>query len=150
MTILDAFIARGAPVPAHRPWPRVAIDVEAWRDAIAALAAGEIRLASEWGEADAVHMAIAADGDPRVAVLTLACPERRFPSVGASHAPAIRLERAIRDLFGLTPDGLPDERAWLDHGRWGVAEPLGRVLPAPSPVPAAAAYPFLAAGVHQQ
>ncbi|CAN5347328.1 NADH-quinone oxidoreductase subunit C [soil metagenome] len=145
MTILDAFIARGVPVPALRPWPRVAIDVEAWRDAIAALAAGEIRLASEWGEADTVHMAIAADGDPRVAVLTLACPERRFPSVGASHAPAIRLERAIRDLFGLTPDGLPDGRAWLEHRRWGVVEHLGRVVPAPSPVPAAGTYPFLAA-----
>jgi Ni,Fe-hydrogenase III large subunit len=38
--------------------------------------------------------------------------------VSACHAPAIRLERAIVDLFGLSPEGLPDTRPWLDHGRW--------------------------------
>jgi Ni,Fe-hydrogenase III large subunit len=141
MTILDAFAASGRPVPAHRPWPRVAVDAEAWRDAIAALAAGEIRLASEWGEADAVHMAVAAERDPHVLVLSLACPDRRFPSVGASHPPAIRLERAISDLFGLTPEGLSDGRPWLDHGRWGVREPLGRRAPATPAQP----YEFLAA-----
>jgi Ni,Fe-hydrogenase III large subunit len=52
-------------------------------------------------------------------IATLACPEGRFPSVGNHHAPAIRLERAIRDLHGLEPVGSPDNRAWLDHGRWG-------------------------------
>jgi Ni,Fe-hydrogenase III large subunit len=42
-----------------------------------------------------------------------------FPSVGLSHAPAIRLERTIRDLHGLVPQDAPDGRPWLDHGRWG-------------------------------
>ena len=49
----------------------------------------------------------------------------RFPSVGALHPPAIRLERAIRDLYGLEPVGLPDARPWLDHGFWDVQHPLG-------------------------
>ena len=55
----------------------------------------------------------------------LECPEGSFPSVGLRHPPAIRLERAIRDLFGHDAIGLPDTRPWLDHGRWGIAHPLG-------------------------
>jgi Ni,Fe-hydrogenase III large subunit len=42
------------------------------------------------------------------------------------HPPAIRLERAIRDLFGLEPEGAPDTRAWLDHGKWGVSRDHAR------------------------
>ena len=75
-----------------------------------------------------------ADGGARragVAVLSLACPAKRYPSVGAHHPAAIRLERAIRDLFGLEPEGLTDTRPWLDHGRWSEEQ-------AP-----AASYPFL-------
>src|SRR5690606_28359663 len=33
------------------------------------------------------------------------------------HGPALRLERAIRDLFRLAPEGLPDTRGWLVHER---------------------------------
>src|SRR5207247_7309442 len=36
------------------------------------------------------------------------------------------LERASRDLYGLEPEGLPDQRSWLDHGRWPVRQPLGK------------------------
>ena len=67
------------------------------------------------------HMALAR----RWTVLRLACPEGAFPSVGAAHPPAIRLERAIADLFGLQAIGAPDPRPWLDHGTWPVRAPLG-------------------------
>jgi Ni,Fe-hydrogenase III large subunit len=56
------------------------------------------------------------------------------------HPPALRLERAIHDLFGLEPEGCPDARPWLDHGRWGVTAPLGR---AQQTISAAAPYAFL-------
>src|SRR2546421_13033732 len=59
------------------------------------------------------------------AAVSIECPVRRFPSVGALHPPAVRLERAIRSLFGLEPVGLPDARPWLDLGFWGVTHPLG-------------------------
>src|SRR5262249_10228072 len=39
------------------------------------------------------------------------------------HAPAIRLERAARDLYGLVPTDALDTRPWLDHGRWQGASP---------------------------
>ncbi|MEO8667645.1 MAG: NADH-quinone oxidoreductase subunit C [Bauldia sp.] len=139
MAILDALTAHGQAVPAHRPWPRVIVDAEGWRDAIEALAAGALSLVSEWGDATEVHLAVTAEGESRMVVLSLACPERRFPSVGASHPPAIRLERAIRDLFGLEPEGFPDRRPWLDHGRWAIGEPLGRKTAPQS----AEAYAFL-------
>ena len=86
-----------------------------------------------------------------IAVLSLACPDGAFPSVGAHHAPAIRLERAIHDLYGLVPEGAIDTRPWLDHGRWGVSQPLGESRPETSLTPAAT-YPFLPVegeGLHQ-
>ena len=38
------------------------------------------------------------------------CPDGRFPSVGALHAPAIRLERAVVDLYGFVAEGAQDDR----------------------------------------
>jgi Ni,Fe-hydrogenase III large subunit len=118
MSVLSELLAGGQPVLGHRPWPRVWLPPDAWQDAANHLADGRLTLLSLWGETGRIHMAVLA-GDPwEVAVLSLDCPEGHYPSVGAVHAPAIRLERAIRDLFGLQPVGSPDTRPWLDHGRW--------------------------------
>jgi Ni,Fe-hydrogenase III large subunit len=68
--------------------------------------------------------------------------------VGRLHSPAIRLERSIRDLFGLEPEDAPDPRPWLDHGRWGLRRSLGRQTPAVD----TGRYPFLPSegeGLHQ-
>ncbi len=56
-------------------------------------------------------------------MLSLECAGNAYPSVGRVHAPAIRLERAMRDLIGLDPVGLADTRPWFDHGRWGDTPP---------------------------
>src|SRR5580704_14104280 len=114
----------GRRVGAHRPWPRVVVGETAWRAAAGRLAAGELTLLGLWGATGAVHMALIDESARDIAVLTFKCPDGAFPSVGALHPPAIRLERAIRDLFGLTPTGLPDARPWLDLGFWDVAHPL--------------------------
>jgi len=58
-------------------------------------------------------MAILEEDQPRL--LHLACADGRFPSIGRLHAPAIRLERAMRDLAGLEAEGAPDTRPWLRH-----------------------------------
>ncbi len=97
-------------------WDRTTVDAPAWEAAIAELAAGNCTLLGLWGEPDAAHMALMTQDDIRV--LTIACADCRFPSVGRHHAPAIRLERAMRDLWRLEPVGLPDTRPWLDHGCW--------------------------------
>ena len=67
-----------------------------------------------------VHMAIIDEATGDMAVVSLACPGKKFPSVGAQHAPAIRLERAIHSLYGYEPTGAPDTRPWLDLGFWDV------------------------------
>jgi Ni,Fe-hydrogenase III large subunit len=103
------------------------MDVQAnvWTEAADRLHRGALILLGLWGESQAVHMAVADANDAsRIQVLSLACPERRYPSVGRAHPPAIRLERAAADLFGLVPLGLPDTRPWLDHSKWGVHTPL--------------------------
>ncbi|MCR4282477.1 MAG: NADH-quinone oxidoreductase subunit C [Bauldia sp.] len=127
MANIDALIGKGRPVEGHRPWPRAVVSAEVWRDAIGLLAAGERTLLGLWGEARAVHMALLDEAAGSLAVISLDCTDGRFPSVAETHPPAIRPERAIRDLFGLEPVGLADERQWLDHGRWGVAHPLGEM-----------------------
>ncbi len=96
---------------------------DVWREAVAGLAAGEATLLGLWSDGTAVHMALTAADE--FAVVSLPVPERRFPSVALSHPPALRLERTIRDLYGLEPEGASDLRPWLDHNRWGMRHPLG-------------------------
>lgn len=114
----------------HLGAPRLDVDRDNWLAAAAALSSGRFALLGLWGDEGAVHLAVHSEDE--MAVLSLACPAGAFPSVGRLHAPAIRLERAIHDLYGLVPEDAPDLRPWLDHGRWGVRHPLGRAEPAPA------------------
>ena len=133
----------------HRPWPRHAVDADAWRTMTEQLAAGNISLLGLWGDASAVHMAVL-DSEPcSVAIASLACDEGRFPSVGRHHPPAIRLERAICDLFGHEAVGAADERPWLDHGRWPVHAPLGAKYPSQASPPPYPFLPSIGEGLHQ-
>jgi len=129
MTWLQETIAQGRPAGAARSsHPRVLVDDAAWTRAGQHLASGEGTMLGLWGDTDTVHLAVLEGG--QIGILALACPTGRFPSVGRVHAPALRLERAVRDLYGLEPRGSLDTRRWLDHGRWGVRQPLGRSEPA--------------------
>jgi hypothetical protein len=119
MALLDT-IPHSERAARHRPWPRAAVGDEGWAAAIDLLAAEKCTLLGLWGDTDAVHMALLGDG-AEIAVLSYACKDGRYPSVGAKHPPAIRLERAIQSLFGLTAIGAPDPRPWLDLGFWDVA-----------------------------
>ena len=139
----------GRKIGQHRPWPRVVVDASVWTFAAAELAHGRWNMLGLWGEPATVHMAIMDGQTTEIAVISLDCPSRTFPSVGRHHPPARRLERTIDDLFGLSAEGAPDTRPWLDHNRWGVRFPLGDRIDA---LPKAAPYSFLAAegdGLHQ-
>jgi Ni,Fe-hydrogenase III large subunit len=149
MPSLIDFMQEGRKVGQHGPWPRAVVDAQRWELAASRLAQGSWNLLGLWGEPSAVHMAIADEPAAEVAVVSLDCPGRSFPSVGARHPPALRLERTIHDLFGLKAEGLPDVRPWLDHHKWGVRFPLGGRIGA---LPATTPYPFLPAqgdGLHQ-
>jgi Ni,Fe-hydrogenase III large subunit len=125
---------------AHAPWPRVIVDEVGWTAVARDLAAGRWTLVSVWAEQNTVHLALFEDNTGEGAVLSYECRDGRFPSVGAVHPPAIRLERAIRDLYGLGPAGLWDLRPWLDFGAWDVRQPLG---PNPEDAPWTAPFLFL-------
>jgi hypothetical protein len=146
--LIDLF-PEGRRVAAHRPWPRLAISKEAWGHAAAELAEGRATLLGLWGDQGAVHMALLAEAEGEVAVVTYECPDGQFPSVGALHPPAIRLERAVRSLYGLEPVGLPDPRPWLDLGFWETAHPLGTPADAPGERPGYAFLPVTGEGLHQ-
>jgi hypothetical protein len=128
---LNQLTQAGVAVAGHGPWPRVMVSAATWSDAGVALRQGALTLSGLWGEADCVHLALLDEETRELAVLTLECPDGAYPSIGAIHPPAIRLERAIFDLFGLEAVGAKDSRPWLDHGRWGKGAPLGRAPGAP-------------------
>jgi len=125
MSALADLLRAGRPIAAHRPWPRAMVGTDTWQSAATQLRDGNLVLTGLWGESNSVHMALRDRALNEIAVLSLDCPERRFPSAGRLHPPAIRLERAILDLHGLEPLSAPDTRPWLVHA----AEPY-HFLPA--------------------
>jgi Ni,Fe-hydrogenase III large subunit/Ni,Fe-hydrogenase III component G len=149
---LNEFIAASTLAARAAGWPRIEVSQEGWHAAIHGLTEGWALLGL-WAEEATIHMAILDEDDRSTAIVSLPCPDGRYPSVSLRHPPALRLERAVRDLFGLEADGAPDVRPWLDHGRWGVIHPLGASAELrPDGLLAPPAYPFLSstgAGLHQ-
>ena len=148
-SVVDLLVGNAARVALHRPWPRAVVTPDMWNMAADHLARGHWILLGLWGEADAVHMALIDEQTSEIGVISLECPDRSYPSIGMLHPPAIRLERAVRDLFGHDAIGLPDTRPWLDHGRWDIARPLSS---RPDTTPSPPHYLFLPVegdGIHQ-
>jgi len=115
MSHIGSLLDEGRRMLSQRLVPRALVNRTTWARGTALLAAGDLALLSIWGDVWQVHMALLEPTDHAVGVLTLPCPDGQFPSVGLLHPPAIRLERAIHDLFGYESIGLPDTRGWLDH-----------------------------------
>ncbi len=132
MTELSDIISQGERVARHRPWPRFVVSPDGWRSAAREMAAGRATLLALWAACAAepfVHMALLTAASNAICVVSLACADGSFPSVGAVHPPAIRLERAIHSLYGYEPVGAPDMRPWLDLGFWPARRPLGDSAP---------------------
>src|ERR1700722_13085716 len=142
-------ILEGREIQQRRPWPRTVVGAHLWKCVVNELAQGRLSLLGLWGEPSAVHMAIIDEATAEVATVSLDCSDRIYPSVGLHHPPALRLERAAHDLFGIVAEGAPDSRPWLDHNCWGARFPLGNRTDA---LPKAAPYRFLPVegdGLHQ-
>jgi len=149
MPSLIDLMLEGRQVQQHSPWPRAVVDAPIWNFAVGQLAQGRWSLLGLWGEPSTVHMAIMDEKAAEIAIVSLDCPDRVYPSVSRHHPPAFRLERTIHDLFGLVAEGSSDARPWLDHNRWGVRFPLGDRVDA---LPQTSPYRFLPAegdGLHQ-
>jgi Ni,Fe-hydrogenase III large subunit len=150
MPSLSEIVSQGRRIEAHRPWPRAVVAADGWRAAAGELVAGRAALLGLWGDAArAVHMAAREADTNAIAVVSLECPDETFPSIGAMHPPAIRLERAIHSLYGLEPVGAPDARPWLDLGFWGLRQPLRAAGPLPAAPSAYAFLPVEGESLHQ-
>lgn len=103
---------------------RKILDAKDWTACAEAMGLGEYELMALFADGSLVHMILRNPREKSLEHLAIEAQGGRFPSVGRHHPPAIRLERAIRDLFGLEADGLPDSRPWLDHGEWDLSAPL--------------------------
>ena len=103
---------------------RLDITSDMWIATAEGCAAGRHDLSALWADEGRVRMALNAEG--RRAILSLKTENGAYPSVSAHHAPALRVERAMRDLRGVQPVGLADARPWLDHGRWPGRESAAR------------------------
>ena len=148
MAALTDIAKIGRKVEVHSPWPRAVVTSEGWKLLAQELVDARTTMLGLWGDEGAVHLALIEELTSEVAVFTFECTGGKFPSIAALHPPAIRLERAISDLYGLKPVGLPDARPWLDLGFWGIAHPLGRRKKSGKPGP----YHFLPVegeGLHQ-
>src|SRR5512146_1249028 len=148
MASLTEIIAKGTKVGDQRPWPRLVVDAAQWQAIAEDLRSQALVLSGLWGDADSVHVALLDEARGEMAVATYPCPAGRFPSIGKLHPPAIRLERAIHDLFGHVPEGAPDLRPWLDHGHWNLHHPLGARMPG-ADAPSYAFLPAEGEGLHQ-
>lgn len=148
MPALSELFSNDLRIRRHGPCARAVVDESAWNIAIEQLAEGHWTLLGLWGETDVVHMALLDEAAAYMAVISLNCVDGRYPSVGRRHPPAIRLERAIRDLIGLEPTDPPDTRPWLDHGHWRMLHPLG-LLQSPQPMPPYEFLPAEGPGLHQ-
>ena len=116
------------------------VEAHGWHAVGEALRQGARDLVTLWADGTEIRLATIMRDPPAVDVVVLRSEAGRFPSLGAVHPPALRLERMLRETTGLVPDGHPDPRHWLDHGRWPLRRPLGdRAAHDGTPDP----YPFL-------
>jgi Ni,Fe-hydrogenase III large subunit len=127
---------------------RMRIDERDWICLAMGCAGGLQDLMALWADGGSVHMALGVPAHRLRVVVSLPLKRGGYPSVAQNHAPAMRLERALRDLHGVDPKGIPDRRNWIDHGRWPVPPP-GLKQGAARPDTAYAFLPSEGDGLHQ-
>ncbi|MDE0853441.1 MAG: NADH-quinone oxidoreductase subunit C [Nevskia sp.] len=146
---------RGA-VPARR----IGVPAEQWLHTVALLREAEARLLALWASDErdrngdfAIYAALLKPS--RLVLLELRVPAQApvFPSIAALYPGAVRMERAVHDLFGVRAEG-DDTRPWLRHGAWPAQQfPLRREFQAGAQFPPEPdSYPFVRVegdGVHE-
>ena len=102
------------------------------RRIVRAVAAGEATLLGLWSDGEAVHLGLIEK--PAGDCLWSACRARSgaFPPSARTHPPALRLERAIRDLYGLEPEGCPTSGPGSTTAAGACASRSATAKPAPA------------------
>ncbi len=89
-----------------------------WTGLARGCAAGWQDLGAVWFDDGLIKMALWKGEACERAIVSVTARNGVYPAIAIHHLPAMRLERAMRDLYDINPLGLPDSRAWLDHGVW--------------------------------
>lgn len=145
---IAGYLSNKEPITGCAGWPRYDIDQDTWVAIGEELGHGEVELFSLWADPERIYLALRGGVQP--CIVSMPLRPTGFPSLGRTHSPAIRFERAIHDLYGYAPVGAPDRRPWLDHGAWGVSAPIAAAYSADKRDPAD--YDFLRVhgeGLHQ-
>jgi Ni,Fe-hydrogenase III large subunit/Ni,Fe-hydrogenase III component G len=117
------------------------VDRKQWSDMSHGVRDAGHRLVALWG-ADhrhrdgtlAVLAAYALADGLCVAELALPADRPTYPDLARIFPAADRMQRALRDLLGVAPEGAADSRQWLRHGAWREDEfPLRRDFDAAAP-----------------
>lgn len=136
-------------LPVITPWDHQKVDKDKWENLIDRLADEALTLFALWADKASIAMAVFDPLENKKTIASLLIENETYPSVARKHLPALRFERAIFDLYGYRATNTPDERPWLNHGAWGVSNPLKEACPDKNkPAP----YTFLPVegeGVHQ-
>jgi Ni,Fe-hydrogenase III large subunit len=99
-------------------YARLEVPGATWEALAEGCAARLHEMSALWADGELMRLALNDGARGLRAIVSLRTDGGAYPSVARHHAPALRLERAMRDLYGTHPEGLPDPRPWLDHGRW--------------------------------
>lgn len=103
---------------------RAAVDSEAWEECALAIAQGHGQLVTIWASQKTAKIFVlsAIYSIPGAGLLwldlTLLKNVSSYPDIAGLFPSAIRMQRAIHDLMGLTAQGSEDRRPWLNHGMW--------------------------------
>jgi Ni,Fe-hydrogenase III large subunit/Ni,Fe-hydrogenase III component G len=158
---LDAITTRLTIIPGNIPSHSLRVDREQWLQTAAEMQKENVRLLSLWGADDRDR-----DGGFRIYAAYLlpvyvlvvehfiddsAAPS--YPSIASFFPVALRMQRAIHDLLGISTEE-PDTRGWLRHGGWPAnLFPLRKDVDGSQQYPLVPApYPFVSVegdGVHE-
>ena len=109
--------------PGSDGYVRLNVDHVTWESLALGCHDGLQDLSALWYDNGRMRMALLAPERRVRAIVSIDTSDGTYPSVSQHHSPGLRLERAIRDLHGTVPLGLPDSRPWLDHGKWPESHP---------------------------
>jgi Ni,Fe-hydrogenase III large subunit len=105
-------------VPHRDGYIRLDVDADTWKAFARGCATGRQDFGAIWRDGSRVRMMLYDAPANLRAIFGIAIDNETYPSVAQFHSPASRPERALRELKGVTPENLPDQRNWLDHGSW--------------------------------
>ena len=159
--VTDFMEFQAARLPANMPSRRLRVDRQQWLQTTESLRESKARFLTLWGADDRDR-----DGGFRIYAAYLLpdtvmvvehfmkdSPSPSYPSIAGLYPAALRMQRAVADLLGISTDEA-DTRGWLRHGGWPeTLFPLRGDVDGSQQYPVASApYPFVEVegdGVHE-